>query len=344
MDKYICKIATIEEMTQNWNYLIEVHPNHNAWKIYKDKAIKNMTSGNTIVYYGILNGRIISEATAMLSNLDVQNSEGLVDDTTAYLSAFRTIKKYQGKGYFSELYKFMEEDLKKRGYTRLTLGVEPGEIKNMMIYFKYGFTNFIKTDYEIEPASNENEEPIKILVNYYSKNLNESKRININNKGKVIAICGKICSGKTYYANRIKEKENAVVLSTDEVTYDLIDNEQGEFYDKLCPRVNAYLMKKSVEIANIGCNVILDWGFWNKDIRKETTDYYKTKNINIKWHYIDIDDDTWEKNIEERNKRIKEGNGRSDFYVTEGLKKKMLDKWEKPDESEVDVWYCLNRK
>lgn len=46
---------------------------------------------------------------------------------------------------------------------------------------------------------------------------------------KVIAICGKICSGKSYYANKIKDKLNAVILSTDEVTFDLIDNEQGEF-------------------------------------------------------------------------------------------------------------------
>ena len=34
--------------------------------------------------------------------------------------------------------------------------------------------------------------------------------------GKVIAICGKIASGKTYYANQIKEKENAIILNTDE--------------------------------------------------------------------------------------------------------------------------------
>ena len=27
MDEYICKIATIEEMEQNWNYLVEIHPN-----------------------------------------------------------------------------------------------------------------------------------------------------------------------------------------------------------------------------------------------------------------------------------------------------------------------------
>lgn len=42
---------------------------------------------------------------------------------------------------------------------------------------------------------------------------------------KIIAICGKICSGKSYYATQIKEQENAVILSIDEATYDLIDNE-----------------------------------------------------------------------------------------------------------------------
>ncbi len=45
---------------------------------------------------------------------------------------------------------------------------------------------------------------------------------------KVIALCGKICSGKTFYANKIKEGKNAVILSTDEVTFYLMDNEQGE--------------------------------------------------------------------------------------------------------------------
>lgn len=78
------------------------------------------------------------------------------------------------------------------------------------------------------------------------------------NMGKVIAICGKICSGKTYYANQIKQKQNAIILSIDEVTYDLFGNEQGEKYNQIANRVNAYLMKKSVELVNIGCNVILE--------------------------------------------------------------------------------------
>lgn len=156
---------------------------------------------------------------------------------------------------------------------------------------------------------------------------------------KIIAICGKICSGKTYYANRIKKREKAVILSTDEMTYDLINNEQGEFYDKFCKKVNMYLMKKSVELVNIGCNVILDWGFWTEIQRKELSKYYKSKNIELEWHYIDIDDIDWEKNIEERNARIEEGNGGSDFYVNDGLRQKLLRTFEIPNRNEIDIWH-----
>ena len=68
--------------------------------------------------------------------------------------------------------------------------------------------------------------------------------------GKVYLICGKICSGKTYYAKALKDKYNAVILSTDEATYDLINNEQGEFYNVFAQRVNNYLKKKAAEIRN----------------------------------------------------------------------------------------------
>ena len=47
--------------------------------------------------------------------------------------------------------------------------------------------------------------------------------------GKVFLICGKICIGKSLYAKALREKYNAVILSTDEVTKDLINNEHGEF-------------------------------------------------------------------------------------------------------------------
>lgn len=161
--------------------------------------------------------------------------------------------------------------------------------------------------------------------------------------GKVYLICGKICSGKTYYAKALKDKYNAVILSTDEVTYDLINNEQGEFYNVFAQRVNNYLKKKAAEICKAGANVILDWGFWTKENRIDISEYLKLCDVSYEWHYIDADDDTWNRNIEERNKRIEEGNGGSDFYVDEGLLNKLLSMFEVPDKSEIDVWYELNR-
>ena len=57
-------------------------------------------------------------------------------------------------------------DLKEKGYKNATVGVEPCEVKNMQIYFKYGFDKFIKADYETYPDGT------KTLVLYYAKDLN----------------------------------------------------------------------------------------------------------------------------------------------------------------------------
>ncbi|MBQ9326346.1 MAG: hypothetical protein IJ246_11300 [Clostridia bacterium] len=60
----------------------------------------------------------------------------------------------------------------------------------------------------------------------------------------VILICGRICSGKSWYARQLQKKIPSVILSTDEVTWDLTDNAQGEGYVALAQRVNRYLRKK----------------------------------------------------------------------------------------------------
>lgn len=162
--------------------------------------------------------------------------------------------------------------------------------------------------------------------------------------GKIIAICGKICSGKTYYANQIKEKESAVILSCEELTNALFNNDLGDKHDEMATKIWSYFTKKSVELVNIGCNVILDWGFWSKEQRKHITEYYKSCNITCEWHYIDIDLNSWYKNIEERNKRVLDGKGEFDYYLDKGLMEKLLSKWEAPDKNEIDVWYFAERK
>ena len=160
---------------------------------------------------------------------------------------------------------------------------------------------------------------------------------------KLLCICGKIGCGKTYYANRLKEQEHAVILSTDEVTYDLTNNQQGEGYDEFARRVNLYLRKKAVEIVNAGCTVILDWGFWTKEDRKEIKRYGENNGVLVEMHYIDIDDKTWYENIEKRNNEVISGNGGSSFYVDEGLLNKVSSLFEIPEKEEIDIWYKPHR-
>lgn len=169
MPNFTCKIAPLSDIEKRWDTLIKNHPNNPNWSIWKNDTIINNKNNYRISYYGYLDGEIISEATAIISPLDtaISNSEKLISNDMAYLTAFRTDSKYQNKGYFSKLYKYMEEDLKSRGFTKLSLGVEPQEVKNMMIYFKYGFTNYIKTATETYPTGK------TITVNYYYKEINK---------------------------------------------------------------------------------------------------------------------------------------------------------------------------
>lgn len=159
MDDFICKIATREELLKRWEYLIEIHPGNNDWIVYKENALRNFDNKNTISYLGFLKDKIICEATTYIKNDafigDISDPSGLLNKDMAYLAAFRTNKEYEGKGFFSKLYKFMESDLKEKGYSELSLGVGPEDVRNIEIYFHLGFRDYIKTLVENENSKDD---------------------------------------------------------------------------------------------------------------------------------------------------------------------------------------------
>lgn len=166
MEEYICKVGQINEVETRWDELIRRHPNEENWKTWKDNYIKGVKEGVRLCYYGIYNGTIVCEATAILNGENiVQNKEVIVLNEMAYLTGFRADDEVRGKGFFSKLYKFMEKDLKSRGYKRLSLGVEPTEIYNKAVYTRWGYTNFINKETEVFPDGEE------IIVEYYYKNI-----------------------------------------------------------------------------------------------------------------------------------------------------------------------------
>lgn len=161
--------------------------------------------------------------------------------------------------------------------------------------------------------------------------------------GKVVLVFGKICSGKSYYSKTLQSSLNAVLLSPDEATYELIRNEQGEFYDVFSDRLIRYLTRKAGEIARAGANVVFERGLWSRAERQEARAYFQSIGVDCELHYVCVSDEIWKRNIEERNRRIAEGNGGSDFYLDEGLLMKLLSRWEEPSEEEYDVIHRVDR-
>ena len=175
MKNFICKVATKEELLERWNYLVKIHPGNNSWVVYKENAIRNFDEQNTISYLGFLDNEIICEATAYIKSAafigDISDPSGLLSDDMAYLAAFRTNKEHEGKGYFGKLYKFVEQDLKEKGYTELCLGVGPEAVRNIEIYFHLGFREYIKTIVQQEQPEDEYSKPEEDVIIFYKKRI-----------------------------------------------------------------------------------------------------------------------------------------------------------------------------
>ena len=159
---------------------------------------------------------------------------------------------------------------------------------------------------------------------------------------KVIMSCGKICSGKSTYAQKMRMKYNAVILSVDEMTLALFGNDIGEKHDEYVEKTETYLFEKSVEIVETGINVVLDWGLWTKAEREYARDFYRKHNIPCEIHYLDIPDDEWNRRIQKRNADISSGKTKA-YFVDEGLADKARQLFERPEEKEIDVYAGSDR-
>ena len=158
---------------------------------------------------------------------------------------------------------------------------------------------------------------------------------------KIILICGKICSGKTTYAKNIMEKNKAVLLSVDEITLTLFGQHLGNRHEEIAEKTEKYLYKKSVEIISLGINVIFDWGFWRKSQRKYAAEYFGNLGINIEWHYIDVDNEIWEKYVQKRNNTI-ENCSENNYFIDENIARKFWNNFEEPQKEEINIWYRNN--
>ena len=151
---------------------------------------------------------------------------------------------------------------------------------------------------------------------------------------KVLIMCGKICSGKSTYAEKLKLENKAVILSVDELTLALFENQAGEKLDFYVEKLKEYFLKKSLDIVEAGADVILDWGFWTKNERDYAREFYDSRNISYQFYYMNVGIDEWKKRILKRNQEIKREQLEA-YPIDKGLLSKVEKMFEEPDRKEL---------
>ena len=81
---------------------------------------------------------------------------------------------------------------------------------------------------------------------------------------KVILICGKICSGKSTYAEQMRVQNHAALLSVDEITLALFGQHCGDKHDDYVERTQNYLLDKSLETSRLESMWCLTGAFGRK--------------------------------------------------------------------------------
>ncbi len=111
------------------------------WQKYSNQRLKQFEEKDIDVYTIEHDGSFIGEVTAIYSNHTLPTET--IPNVRAYFEAFRVSEEHQNKGLGQGLMKYAINDLKKRGYSEFTIGVEEDNEVAKHIYFKLGFTEEI---------------------------------------------------------------------------------------------------------------------------------------------------------------------------------------------------------
>lgn len=156
--------ATLEDLNRAWDYQKAQNPDDPRIQRWRDSYISRNIHNRAATYVAVIDDVPVGEVTLDYYAEAYGNPEirpKLADGkTTAYVTALRIRKEYEGNGYISRLMGFLEEDARKTGFTCLTIGVEAAESRNLGIYLHWGYDQFLVS-----------EEDCGELVLFYAKNL-----------------------------------------------------------------------------------------------------------------------------------------------------------------------------
>jgi GNAT superfamily N-acetyltransferase len=140
------RIITDAEFDLLWDRNIAADPQEPMWPVWRQRFRERIDRGQAITFGVILDGDPVGEGTLeMNTGKDPRLCNGC---DTAYLSALRICTAHEGQGHISRLVQTIEDHARNLGFTRMTIGAEASEARNLGIYLHWGYTEFVMSEGE----------------------------------------------------------------------------------------------------------------------------------------------------------------------------------------------------
>jgi len=142
--------ATFEDLERIWDYNIAQNPDEPRNQRWKESYIRRNITGQAATFVALADGEPVGEVTLDYhaeSYGKPETRSKLADGkTTAYVTALRIRKEYEGRGLASGLMRTMENSAKQLGFQTLTIGVEAEENRTQCIYQHWGYRRFLLSE------------------------------------------------------------------------------------------------------------------------------------------------------------------------------------------------------
>ena len=150
---YTCRPATPDDLARIWQKNIDANPGDDRWLHWRDEYIGYNHTGAAQTFVVCADGEPVGEGTLLFSPAcsAIRGRLALANGAdTANLNALRIEKAHEGRGQISRLVKLLEQTAAARGCTRITIGVESDETRNLAIYLHWGYDEFVMLEQEDE--------------------------------------------------------------------------------------------------------------------------------------------------------------------------------------------------
>ncbi len=152
----------------------------------------------------------------------------------------------------------------------------------------------------------------------------------------IILLCGKVCCGKSFYANKLQNERNIVILSVDELMLSLFPEHLGNRHCEVVRQSKEFLTLQAEKIAAAGCDVLLEYGLWGKAERDELRAKFESLGHKVRLVYIKASDKRILENAKKRNADKASGMEKFSYEADEALLSKCSAMFCEPSEDECD--------